>query len=105
MKILAATPTKQYNHAVYIAELTSGELRAVLLLRTFSRVTVTDKDGAVKEKDLHELVAGDVIDNEFFKEQAELIEQWNAQQKEIKSAMSRARAAMTKLSNLLPVKE
>ncbi len=97
MNILAATH-KKYSDTVYIVELTSSELTALLLLGSYSEIPT--KGGYTRKRD--ELQSGDVINTAFIEKTAEAVRSLRSELADIDKAITQSRTAFTKLQKLIP---
>lgn len=101
MKILAATPSKNYGETTYIAEFKSSELAAILAVDTYDQIDALDanKNKVTRKRD--ELVAGDVVNQTTITSAADNIRILRSQKSEIDRAFSSLRGAMTKVQNII----
>lgn len=101
MKILAATPSKNYGETTYIAELKSSELSGILAIGSYDEISASDvHDNKVSRKP-NELVAGDTIEPTTITFAAGEIRSLRSQKAEMDKAFSTLRGAITKVQNII----
>jgi hypothetical protein len=98
MKILAATP-QQYKDTIYIAELNSSELAAILAVGHYDDLPVTSATEHIHMRKRNELLAGDVVETKSITAAADDIRELRNQRSEIAKAFSTLRGAITKVEN------
>lgn len=98
MKILAATP-QQHRDTIYIAEITSSELSAILAVGHYDDLPVTSATDHNHKRDRNALLAGDVVDTKSITDAADDIRELRNQRNEITKAFATLRGAITKVEN------